>query len=412
MRLSFFFKQFEIDRVNGRNIVLICLNILFGLVSVGIITPVLVEIKAFFALNYTAMGFVVSALGITRLLMNLPSGYFSDMFGFKQVLLVGTVINILGCILCAMSTHIFFFVMGRILTGVGVSLVINSSLAYLVFFSSSKNRSTMMSLFTASRMMGAVFYSLLGGWIGSTIGWQAAFYCAVFTGFLSLVFILFLPDNRKRSLQEKEIRADKKTQLYPSTVEKEPKKENRLGIVFTAYFLFFIAYFNHNGFMKSFLVFFGGSYLDLSPLEIGFTLAFSSIYGFVMVLIGGFLADYMGIKAVLTVSLFITGTTNILFSRVFNYPTFIMGYMLASTCVTIKPLATSILMALLPEESIGRVLGLSRFVGDMGFILGPIVFHYVFDCTGYLTTFFCSGGLFFIALFSYLLQKGISPEVK
>lgn len=64
-------------------------------------------------------GIVIGGYALTQALFQVPFGTMSDKFGRKKTLLIGTIIFIIGSIVCAVSDNIYMLMAGRFIQGTG-----------------------------------------------------------------------------------------------------------------------------------------------------------------------------------------------------------------------------------------------------------------------------------------------------
>lgn len=80
---------------------------------------------AFMTLRYdlSTVGIWLFALGISQILLEVPTGYIADKFGFKASIALGGIANFIGMILLASVTANFIPIMSGIALGLGSSLL-------------------------------------------------------------------------------------------------------------------------------------------------------------------------------------------------------------------------------------------------------------------------------------------------
>ncbi|ADU91448.1 MFS transporter [Taylorella equigenitalis] len=65
------------------------------------------------------VGLAIGMYGITQAIMQLPFGFLSDRFGRKPVIIIGTILFILGGIVCALAESVHLVMIGRAIQGAG-----------------------------------------------------------------------------------------------------------------------------------------------------------------------------------------------------------------------------------------------------------------------------------------------------
>ncbi len=137
--------------------------------------------------NLALVGFALGAYGLTQALFQIPYGIASDIFGRKQVIIVGLLIFALGSFVAAWAPDMHWIIVGRILQGAGaISAAVTALAADLT---REEHRTKVMAMIGSS--IGLVFaLSLVGapilyGWIG-----MGGLFCM--TGGLALAAIILL----------------------------------------------------------------------------------------------------------------------------------------------------------------------------------------------------------------------------
>jgi MFS family permease len=137
--------------------------------------------------NLALVGFALGAYGLTQAVFQIPYGIASDIFGRKQVIVVGLLIFALGSFVAAWAPDMTWIIIGRVLQGAGaISAAVTALAADLT---REEHRTKVMAMIGSS--IGLVFaLSLVGapilyGWIG-----MAGLF--IITGVLALAAIVLL----------------------------------------------------------------------------------------------------------------------------------------------------------------------------------------------------------------------------
>ena len=137
--------------------------------------------------NLALVGFALGAYGLTQAIFQIPYGIASDIFGRKQVIVVGLLVFALGSFVAAWAPDMTWVIIGRVLQGAGaISAAVTALAADLT---REEHRTKVMAMIGSS--IGLVFaLSLVGapilyGWIG-----MAGLF--ILTGVLALAAIVLL----------------------------------------------------------------------------------------------------------------------------------------------------------------------------------------------------------------------------
>lgn len=69
--------------------------------------------------NYTLVGIALGAYGLTQAILQIPFGWLSDRIGRKPVIYLGLILFIIGSLIAAAATDIYWVILGRIVQGAG-----------------------------------------------------------------------------------------------------------------------------------------------------------------------------------------------------------------------------------------------------------------------------------------------------
>lgn len=137
-------------------------------------------------LSINAMGFIVAAF---------VSGYLSERFGKKQIIIFGLIFSSLGNATFGYLPEInlaepfFLFFMCNFLIGVGNGILEGLTNALIIHLHPDKS-SLYLNLAHAFFALGALIAPLIGGWLMSASGWQAIFYFNAVISFILFISLL------------------------------------------------------------------------------------------------------------------------------------------------------------------------------------------------------------------------------
>ncbi|KIM03336.1 MAG: MFS transporter [Sulfurovum sp. AS07-7] len=133
-------------------------------------------------------GIVVGGYALTQALFQVPFGAMSDKFGRKKTLLIGTVVFIIGSIICALSDSIYMLMIGRFIQGAGaVGAVVSAMISDLV---KEEQRAHAMAIMGGTIALSFAVAMVLAPLIGGNYGIDKLFWLTAILGILS-IFILF-----------------------------------------------------------------------------------------------------------------------------------------------------------------------------------------------------------------------------
>ena len=142
-------------------------------------------------------GVIVSAVGLSRLISNLPAGWMADKFGRRPLLIGGPAITSIATAGMGLSTSFYPFLFCRILTGVGGALDMTAAQLYLSDISTRANRARIFAPAVMAFSAGSVVGPAIGGYLASNYSMNVPF-LLVSAGIAGVVLnnYLMLPETK------------------------------------------------------------------------------------------------------------------------------------------------------------------------------------------------------------------------
>jgi DHA1 family multidrug resistance protein-like MFS transporter len=157
--------------------------------GLGIISPILPLYAKTFAASATEIGLVFTAFSVSRALLGPVVGRLSDRIGRRPLILGGLLIYAAVSVLYASAESLWMLGAFRFLQGIGSVMVTPIAQAYVGDLTPKGREGRYMNAFYASQFIGMAFGPLLGGVIGGTWSYAAAFYVMGGLSVLSLVLV-------------------------------------------------------------------------------------------------------------------------------------------------------------------------------------------------------------------------------
>jgi MFS transporter, DHA1 family, 2-module integral membrane pump EmrD len=181
---------------------LIYISVLFlvtiAQISLNIVVPILPVLVDKF---HTSVGAMQSSISIYILSFGLSSlfyGPFSDFLGRKPIILFGISIHLVGTIIAAISFNLSFFLLGRMLQGIGAGATALTSRTIIRDYFEGKAMHQAVTTLVMVMAISPAVAPTIGGLIYTWIDWRAIF------GFVGIYIILillftnaFLPETNK-----------------------------------------------------------------------------------------------------------------------------------------------------------------------------------------------------------------------
>ncbi|HZM22302.1 MAG TPA: MFS transporter [Anaerolineales bacterium] len=120
------------------------------------------------------IGAVLSMIGVTMAVVQVPAGYFSDRFGTRPLIFASLLLGIASAIVMAAARSLPFFVAGLLAYGCTsfISAPMNS---YVTSLRGSWTIQRAVTFRAAAFQVGAIVGPILGGWIANTAGLSIVF---------------------------------------------------------------------------------------------------------------------------------------------------------------------------------------------------------------------------------------------
>lgn len=159
--------------------------------GLGIISPILPLYANTFAASAFELGLVFTAFSISRSLFGPMVGRLSDRIGRRTLILGGLAIYAAVSVMYAWATSLWMLGMFRFLQGIGSVMVTPIAQAYVGDLTPRGREGRYLNAFYSSQFIGMAIGPLLGGVIGGTWSYPAAFYTMGSLSLLSLVLVFF-----------------------------------------------------------------------------------------------------------------------------------------------------------------------------------------------------------------------------
>ena len=350
----------------------------------SIVAPVIPQIRSQFGSSAAEVGLVASGFGLGRLLMDLPAGYVADRISITKLFVVGILLSAAAATAGGFSTSLQQIVFFRTAMGTGCALMTTVALVLLVNMAGPAQRGRVLAYYSSSLLLGQALSPLIGGSLATLFDWRATFFFCALTPFatLPLAIVATSKVTNVRPLD----RAEGNHHIQHSSPAKAGSKKNAptnwlaLAVV---YFSTFANFFNRQAMRQSLLPLYGALVLAMDPGAIGAILTAGSLLTILVTLPCGSIADRIGRKPLLIPGLMTLCLGNLTLFVGQNQLSFVISTLLISMGVLANSMQGGLVADLLPERFVGRGIGMYRFIGDLGMLLGPIALGTVVDGSGF-----------------------------
>ena len=328
----------------------------------GILYPILPLYARSFGVGYDAVGVLASSFALTRLVFDLVAGRVVDRVGERRTATAGALVVGASSAAAALAPTFGLLVAFRAVGGAGSALFFASMLSYLLKVAPEGRVGRVMGVYFAAFNLGFIAGPPLGGVVAARLGLAAPLwiYAASCLGAAALYH---------RTIHDLE-RADAGGGTDPVRGWRRLPWDRA-----------FVATLVANG-AQTWMV--GGVYSTLVPLfgrervgldEVGVSVAIAvaSTTEFLALYPAGAVADRVGRKAVLGPSLAVIVVVLWGLARAADPVWFLGALAVLGAAFGAGGVAPAAMLSdLTPAEASGTATGVFRFVGDLGFVLGPL----------------------------------------
>ncbi|MDP9340724.1 MAG: MFS transporter [Actinomycetota bacterium] len=348
----------------------------------GIVAPILPLYARSFGVGYGAAGLLISMFAVARLIFDVVSGPVVDRYGERTVATSGLAVLLVSSLLTGLAPTFALAVLFRAVGGAGSSAMFTAMYSYLLKIVPKQQMGRTLGLFYGALNMGIIAGGPLGGFIAHQLGLNAPlfFYSGLMVpaGFLVWRYLRVPAGNDGEADRDEEpaplgqrLRALLRTRGYVT------------ALVVNLAYAWMVA-----GVYDTLVPLFGRDGLGLSTLGIGVVLAVALAAELVVMYPAGAVADRVGRRPVLIPGLAAMVIMTVVLGQAGSgvaYAAILGVFGLATGAAGVAPAA--MLSDVVPEGSSGTAIGVFRFCGDLGFIIGPLVAGSVAGAWGFHASF-------------------------
>ncbi len=174
----------------GATVIACLFLVLFlGVADSQVISPLLPGIRSQFSKTSAELGLLFTGYSLAAGISVLFWGPLSDRFGCRNGLLTGLLIFGAGASISWQSPGFPELLLGRVVTGMGASMLSLNSISYAAGFFPYQSRGWAMGSIVSSYFAALILGVPLGSWAGDRLGWHAVFGLA---GVLSLALAVLV----------------------------------------------------------------------------------------------------------------------------------------------------------------------------------------------------------------------------
>ncbi len=162
------------------------------------------------------VGLAIGGYGLIQAIFQIPFGYWSDKYGRKNLIIIGSIIFLIGSIVAYLANDIYILLLGRFLQGVGAIGSVVS--AYVSDQVREEKRGSAMALVGGTIAISFALSMIIGSTIGGYYGVNNLFLLTSILATIALFVSIKLPKDIKIDFKHSAINI-KTNILYNSTIK-------------------------------------------------------------------------------------------------------------------------------------------------------------------------------------------------
>jgi MFS family permease len=381
-----------------------CVLIAVNQLGFGSIVPVLALYAQSFGVSQSLIGVAIAVYGLARFVVALPSGQLADRAGRRTALAAGGLLTAAGNLLCAYAPTFAALVGARFVAGAGAALIMTAGAIVLADISTPARRGRTMAIYQGVFLFAVGIGPLPGGLIAGRFGLAAPFLVYAVAGVLvTAVAWIQVPETKHLRMPD---HADQRGPL-PSFPAQLRLLAGHTGFMLVGLIAFTNAVARTGG-LFNVIPIVARDRLALDANRIGIGLALASLVGLAVAYPSGTLVDRYGRKTVIVPATILAGLSIVLFAIAPSYAWFLVACVVWSLASGVSGAAPAAYAAdVAPPGMNAAAMSMFRMLGDLGYVIGPIVLGLATDAVGADTTLAVTAVLLVVAATLFALR---APE--
>lgn len=389
----------------------LCVVEFANFVGNGVISPILPRFAQSFGVSTALIGLLISVFGFARLVADVPTGYLAERIGRRVLVIGGPLIVALGSVLSGVAQTFPELLAYRFLSGVGSAIFTTVGTTIVADISNAANRGRFMGYYQGALLLGVSVGPAIGGLVAEPWGLRAPFFVsAAFTLLSAIVALVVVPETGRWQAAS----AGHRTTGHESASLRAMLPFLRDPAFLLISLILFGTFLSRTGSQNAIIPLLGYHQVGLSEAQVGLALTLLSLLNLLALPLAGYMADRLGRKATIVPGVFLTGL-GLAFFAATHVPWlyFACAAFLGFAKGLSGPAPNAYVADIAPADRLGIAMGLFRFFGDLGFVVGPVLLGWLADLGGYQAPLWANG-IFMLAVgalfWRYATETTVAPK--
>ena len=356
-----------------RTVAVLSGTVFLTMIGISIISPALPQYGRHLGATAFLAGVLVGALPMARVVLDLPAGAIGDRFGNRRMMRTGLAVIAISSAVGVLAFNYWVLLGVRVAEGVGSAFYVTSSLAALAKAAPPEQRGRFMGLYVNALLTGQIVGPVLGGAVVLAWGIRAPFAAyALFACVGMMLITVSLEPEPERSTNGR---------VDMAAVRRMLRDRSYVIVNLGTMGAFFIRAGLISTVIPLFIAFNWGVSSELAVTYTGVLITTTAFASLLTLYPSGVLSDRLGRKIPFVVSLVLAGIVApfiFLTSDLAHAIPVIFAYGLV---LGLHGPLVAWTTDLTPKELMGTSMGLYRTIGDLGFLLGPVILAAVLELT-------------------------------
>lgn len=370
----------------------------------GMLTPVMASYAQGFGVSDMQIGLMITLFAVGRLGADIPAGHIAQRVGLFGLLWAGPLLCAAGSFMGAIASDYTSVLVGRTVQGVGSGLFMTAATIFCAQQSDRRSRGKIMSVFQGAMLIGATFGPSVGGVSAGFFGLAGPFWVATCVGVATTAVVLL----RFPAAQMAEMHARR----VKETAQSARHSTLRLLLIlpFACVLLVnFGVFLTRTAGQWQMIPLMVVERFAFSPEQIGLALTLSAFATLLILPVTAWLVDRVRRPRLIFLSL-LGVTASLVMIVISDQPWLFYAAMLGMGVATgiSGPAVAAYAVDVVPETQQAPAMGIMRFAGDLGYLVGPVSLGFLVEryALGYTGGLVINAALLGVcALFFILLSR-------